>query len=71
MLCIGRQPKQSTVILVPPSDKPTLVEVHQAEIRGDKSTLAFDAPAEVRIYRRELYDTIAAAVKPGDVQPLK
>ena len=35
------------------------IEVMVVEVRGDKVRLAFVAPREVSIHRREIYDSIA------------
>lgn len=51
MLCLSRKKNESIVI----NDDITIVVV---EIRGDKVRLGVEAPREVPVHRREVYDAI-------------
>ena len=51
MLVLSRKKNESIVI----DDKITIVVV---EIRGDKVRLGIDAPKEVPVHRREVYEAI-------------
>ena len=51
MLMLSRKKNESIVI----NDN---IVVMVIEIRGDKVRLGFDAPKDVRIHRREVYDAI-------------
>jgi len=53
MLALTRKPGERIVI----GDN---IVVTVIEIRGDNIRLAIDAPREIKIYRGELYDAIAA-----------
>ena len=64
MLVLSRKKNESIVI----NDDITIVVV---EIRGDKVRLGVEAPKEVPVHRREVFDAIhrnavAAADKPAD-----
>ena len=56
MLVISRTRDGRVVIIVPPSDKPTEIDMTIVDIRGDKVRLGFDAPREVNIARSELLE---------------
>jgi carbon storage regulator len=63
MLVLQRKKNESIVI----NDDVTIVVV---EIRGDKVRLGIEAPKEVPVHRKEVYDAIqrkAAAEAPVDV----
>ena len=66
MLVLSRKKKESIVI----NDDITIVVV---EIRGDKVRLGVEAPKEVTVHRREVFDAIlrneAAGKKPPDEKP--
>lgn len=51
MLVLSRKKKESIVV----NDN---IVVTVVEIRGDKVRLGFDAPKDVPIHRREVYDAI-------------
>ena len=69
MLVLSRQRDESIVI----GDN---IWVTIVDIRGDKVRLGIDAPAEVSVHRREVYEAIqrengrAAQVQPEDTQDL-
>lgn len=50
MLCLSRRKGEAIMI----GD----IEVHVVEIRGDKVRLAIQAPRDVPVHRREVYDAI-------------
>lgn len=56
MLVISRQRDERVIITVPPSTKPTEIEVTIVDIRGDKVRTGYNAPKEVNIARLELLD---------------
>ena len=66
MLVLSRQRDQSIVI----GDNIIITVV---EIRGDKVRLGIEAPSEIPVHRKEVYDAIkrenreAASVKPEDI----
>ncbi len=59
MLVLSRKKDESIVI----NDN---IVVTVIEIRGDKIRLGFDAPKEVPIHRREVYDAIRRSEELGD-----
>ncbi len=59
MLVLSRKKNESIVI----NNDITLVVV---EIRGDKVRLGVEAPKEVPVHRREVYEAIQRAPKPDD-----
>ena len=60
MLVLSRKKNESIVI----NDDITIVVV---EIRGDKVRLGVEAPKEVPVHRREVYDAIKRAEKEQSV----
>ena len=66
MLVLSRQRDQTIVI----GDD---IEITVVDIRGDKVRLGINAPSEVPVHRKEVYDAIkrenraAASVKPEDI----
>ena len=66
MLVFSRKKNESIII----NNDITIVVV---EIRGDKVRLGVEAPKEVPVHRREVYDAIrrndAAGSSPGDPAP--
>jgi carbon storage regulator len=66
MLVLSRQRDQTIMI----GDD---IEITVVDIRGDKVRLGINAPAEVTVHRKEVYDAIkrenreAASVKPEDI----
>lgn len=54
MLVLSRKKNESIVI----DDK---IVVTVIEVRGDKVRLGIEAPAEIPVHRREIYDAIVAA----------
>lgn len=61
MLVLSRKKNESIVI----NDDIRIVVV---EIRGDKVRLGVEAPAEVPVHRREVYDAIKRAESRSDVK---
>lgn len=59
MLVLSRKKNESIVI----NNDITVVVV---EIRGDKVRLGVEAPKEVPVHRREVYDAIKRGEKPGE-----
>ena len=59
MLVLSRKKNESIVI----NDDITIVVV---EIRGDKVRLGVEAPKEVPVHRREVYDAIKRAEQEGN-----
>jgi len=62
MLVLSRKKNESIVI----NNDITIVVV---EIRGDKVRLGVEAPKEVPVHRREVYDAIKAAGSATDDNP--
>jgi len=58
MLVLSRAVDEKIIIIIPPSNKPTIVEVVQVDIRGSKSRLGIQAPRNVTINRSEVQDQI-------------
>lgn len=59
MLILDREVEQRNVIVVPPSDKPTVIVETVTEIRfgsRPRAKLGYEAPPEVVIDRQEIYD---------------
>ena len=59
MLVLSRKKNESIVI----NDDITIVVV---EIRGDKVRLGVEAPKEVPVHRREVYDAIKRSLNGGE-----
>ena len=71
MLVLGRYIDESIYICYDPSDKSKYVELKVVDIRGDKVRLGFNAPKDMPIHRKEVYEAIlreesAASQKPLD-----
>ncbi len=70
MLVLSRRRNESIVI----SDN---IIVTIVDVRGDKVRLGIDAPTEIPVHRRELYDAIqkenqrSSMSDPSDVEPLR
>ncbi len=62
MLVLSRKKNESIVI----NDDITIVVV---EIRGDKVRLGVEAPKEVPVHRREVYDAIKRQAEQGNDRP--
>ena len=63
MLVLSRKKNESVVI----NDNITIVVV---EIRGDKVRLGVEAPKNVPVHRKEIYDAIQAANQDGHYEEL-
>ena len=69
MLVLSRKKNEQIVISPPGCDEPIVIVI--VEIRGDKVRLGIEAPREIPVHRREVYDQIqkqeaeAAAVTAG------
>ena len=70
MLVLSRQRDQSIVI----ADN---IVVTVVEVRGDKVKLGIEAPQDIPVHRREVYEAIlrenqqAAKLRPTDARPLE
>ena len=64
MLVLSRKKNESIVI----NNEITIVVV---EIRGDKVRLGVEAPREVPVHRREVYDAIQRSAERNDPQTTK
>lgn len=59
MLVLSRKRDESIVIdAVTPHGIPCQISVTVVEVRGDKVRLGVEAPREVPVHRREVYDAI-------------
>lgn len=61
MLVLSRRRDESIVI-----DKDIVITI--VEVRGDKVRLGIDAPKDIAIHRREVYEAIVKAVGDGQVE---
>lgn len=59
MLVLSRKPDESIRMIVPPSDRPQVIDVVLTELRGDKARVGIQAEREVIVHRREVFDAIA------------
>jgi carbon storage regulator len=62
MLVLTRKKNESIII----NDN---IVVTVVDIRGDKVRLGFDAPKEVPIHRREVYEAIKRSEAESDIRP--
>lgn len=69
MLTLGRYRGQRIIIVVPPSDKPTIITemLVKAGRASQQTKLGYDAPANVQIDREEVFNAKLAA-KAGKVE---
>ncbi len=56
MLALTRRLGEKVILRIPPSDKPTLVEVTYVKLKKSMVMLGFEAPREVTIVRKEIDD---------------
>lgn len=56
---LSRKKDESIRIIVPPSDRPQVIDVLVVEIRGDKARIGTQAERDVMVHRREVFDAIA------------
>lgn len=75
MLVLSRQ-RDETIIIGPLPDG-SYIEATVVDIRGDKVRLGINAPKDIAVHRKEVFDAIqrenreAAMVKPVDLAELK
>lgn len=62
MLVLSRKKNESIII----NDNITITVI---EIRGDKVRLGIDAPKDVSVHRREVYEAIQSQSKPSEPNP--
>ncbi|AGA26083.1 carbon storage regulator CsrA [Singulisphaera acidiphila] len=62
MLVLSRKKNESIII----NDNITITVI---EIRGDKVRLGIDAPKDVSVHRREVYEAIQSQSKPSESNP--
>ena len=71
MLVLTRQKEQKIIVEIGGQRMTITV----ADVRGDKIRLGFDAPANFKIYRQEIYDAVleenraSTRMRPGDLPP--
>lgn len=70
MLVLNRQRDEVTVIVVPPSDQPTVIEAICVDIRGDKTRTGWAAPDNAIVHRKEVYDAILREHGVSDISQL-
>lgn len=58
MLVLSRQRDQSIIIGDSKNELEDLIEIKVVDIRGDKVRLGINAPSEVPVHRKEVYDAI-------------
>lgn len=59
MLILGRGIDEVVRLIVPPSDKPQVIDIKVTEARRDKARLGFIADDSVRVHRLEVFEAIA------------
>lgn len=62
MLCLSRKENERVLVIIPagtiiPPDG-MVIAVTLVELRGDKARLGFDAPPDIPIHRKEVWDKI-------------
>ena len=67
MLVLTRKPEESIIVVSPNGDT---MEIHLAKIDNDRAKIGIEAPANFRIFRKEVYDAVlqsnsAAQCDPG------
>ena len=73
MLVLTRQKEQKIIIEIGGQ----CMTITVADVRGDKIRLGFDAPANFKIYRQEIYDAVleenraSTRMRPYDLSPPK
>lgn len=56
MLTLSRKRGERITLVIPPSDKPQIVELCASYIRGDRAGFGIQAEKTVRIVRNEILD---------------
>lgn len=64
MLVLSRKVNEKIRLVVPPSDKPTVIEATVVDVRGARVRMGLAAPKEVLITRTELGDQPRVADQP-------
>jgi carbon storage regulator len=73
MLVLTRQKEQKIIVEI----GGLRMTITVADVRGDKIRLGFDAPANFKIYRQEIYDAVleenraSTRMRPDDLSPPK
>ncbi len=65
MLVLSRRRGEEVVIIVPPSDKPTMVTIKMCSVVEGKVRFGLTAPAEVKINRGEVQRRVDDAAEVG------
>lgn len=73
MLVLTRKPEESIIVVSPGGDT---MEIHLAKIDNDRAKIGIEAPADFRIFRKEVYDIVlqsnsAAQCDPGSFDKAK
>ena len=73
MLVLTRKPEESIIVVSPGGDT---MEIHLAKIDNDRAKIGIEAPADFRIFRKEVYDMVlqsnsAAQCDPGSFDKSK
>ena len=54
MLILSRKEDETIILIIPPSDKPTVVKVTVSSIKATRVALGFDGPRTTKILREEV-----------------
>lgn len=65
MLVLTRHVGDTVRLIIPPSDRPTAIDVVVTEMRHLKMRLGFAAPRQVSIHRAECLDADGQPVSPA------
>jgi carbon storage regulator len=66
MLILTRKPEESIVVVSP--DGATM-EIHLAKIDNDRAKIGIEAPADFRIFRKEIYDMVLQSNSDAQCDP--